>query len=119
MISETGSKPVLTALRTGFRSFSDSGHHALEAPLPKSALSRREQLHHKSRKLLSFYTNHHRIWADERFDAHLCKARLPDPLHALPAREVEALPCLNQHVQTHQQPKGIAPTVIVDDRDRR
>lgn len=47
--------------------------------------------------------------------ARFREAGIPHPAHAVCSGKVEALAGLDQHVQTHQQPEGIAPAIIVDD----
>jgi hypothetical protein len=62
-----------------------------------------------------FHPDHHRIWPVEMFDARLFEAGLAHPGGALRTRVPEPAARLDQHIQAHQQPKGVGPALVVDD----
>src|SRR5215208_4194297 len=56
----------------------------------------------------------HALGANERLDPRLGKACVAHPSGAICCRVVEAFPGLDQHVQAHQKPKRILPSLVVN-----
>src|SRR5215471_3929352 len=69
-----------------------------------------------SRHLFLFHPHDHRIGPAQMLDARLPEAGLAHPGGAVCARVIEPAARLDQHVQAHQQPEGVAPALVVDER---
>ncbi len=64
----------------------------------------------------SLHADDHGIRPDQVLRPRVAEARLAHPTHAVRGGVVEAAVGLDQHVQAHQQPEGVLPARVVDQR---
>ena len=60
------------------------------------------------------YPHHHRIRADKALDVGLLEPGVPQPPLAIGARVIEPASGLYEHVETHEQPEGVVPPLVVN-----